>query len=87
MNISAAVIALADNGGRRSGFDRRQFLYTTHIPERRIMGERRRNPDRRRLMERRYLFDRRAVHAGRCSPKDTAVPECGGEKTGTPERQ
>ena len=39
--------ALPDNGGRRSGIDRRQFSYTAHIPERRSGRERRSGFDRR----------------------------------------
>ena len=38
---------LPDNGGRRSGVDRRQFYYTKHIPERRSGKERRSGLDRR----------------------------------------
>jgi hypothetical protein len=38
---------LPDNGGRRSGGDRRQFSYTQHIPERRSGKERRSGLDRR----------------------------------------
>jgi hypothetical protein len=37
-----------DNGGRRLVDDRRQFLYTLHIPERRTGAERRSGWDRRR---------------------------------------
>ena len=36
-----------DNSGRRSSIDRRQFTYTVHIPERRIVSERRAEKDRR----------------------------------------
>jgi len=36
-----------DNGGRRSGFDRRQFSYSGHVPERRSGEERRSGNDRR----------------------------------------
>jgi hypothetical protein len=32
---SRIVFILDDKGGRRSGFDRRQFSYELHIPERR----------------------------------------------------
>jgi len=39
--------ALPDNGGRRSGFDRREFLYDLHIPERRSGKDRRSGRDRR----------------------------------------
>jgi hypothetical protein len=38
---------LPDNGGRRSGTDRREFSYTSYIPERRSGKERRRGLDRR----------------------------------------
>jgi len=38
---------LRDNGGRRSGVDRRQFLYTDYIPERRAGEDRRSRVDRR----------------------------------------
>jgi len=36
-----------DNGGRRSGIDRRQFSYSGHMPERRSGEERRNGGDRR----------------------------------------
>jgi hypothetical protein len=38
---------LLDNGGRRSGSDRRQFSYAFHIPERRVSADRRSGTDRR----------------------------------------
>ena len=38
---------LPDNGGRRSGVDRREFLYDAHIPERRSGKDRRSGLDRR----------------------------------------
>jgi len=41
------VFSLADTGGRRSGTDRRQFSYHTHIPERRSGRDRRSGKDRR----------------------------------------
>jgi len=40
-------LLLKDNGGRRSGLDRRQFTYAVHIPERRSGKERRSGVDRR----------------------------------------
>jgi len=43
MNINNTL----DNGGRRSGFDRRKFSYTLHIPERRSGKDRRSGFDRR----------------------------------------
>ncbi len=36
-----------DNGGRRLGFERRQFCYNGHIPERRSRKDRRNGLDRR----------------------------------------
>lgn len=47
MNAYFERIQLKDNGGRRSGADRRQFSYTFHIPERRSGMERRAGKDRR----------------------------------------
>jgi len=41
--------SLFDNGGRRSGSDRRQFSYAIIIPERRVTEERRTDFDRRKL--------------------------------------
>ena len=38
---------LNDNGGRRSGIERRQFSYDFHIPERRSGKDRRSGLDRR----------------------------------------
>jgi len=38
---------LHDNGGRRSGIDRHQFSYNSHIPERRSGKDRRSGLDRR----------------------------------------
>ena len=53
MNIMAMAIALIDNGGRRLGVDRRQFLYTNHIPDRRLGVDRRAGLDRRNHIDRR----------------------------------
>jgi hypothetical protein len=41
------AIRLRDNGGRRSGLDRRQFSYSGYLPERRSGKDRRYGPDRR----------------------------------------
>ena len=57
--------SMGDNGGRRSGIDRRQFSYSEHIPERRDDKDRRSGIDRRRNVdfetigdkERRSVFD------------------------------
>lgn len=40
-------LRLRDNGGRRSGLDRRSFSYAGHLPERREGTERRIDLDRR----------------------------------------
>lgn len=39
---------VTDNGGRRSGLDRRQYACRLHIPERRSGQDRRNGEDRRR---------------------------------------
>ena len=50
-NIEKVVIMdrkmFSDNGGRRSGTDRRKFSYAVHIPERRSSIDRRQGSDRR----------------------------------------
>ena len=48
-----------DKGGRRSGVDRRQFAYSSYIPERRIEQGRRSGFDRRVSGDRRGGSDRR----------------------------
>jgi DNA-binding XRE family transcriptional regulator len=40
-------LSIQDNGGRRLGFDRRQFNYSVHIPDQRFDKERRSGLDRR----------------------------------------
>ena len=45
-DIDKKLISL-DNGGRRSGGDRRNYSYTLHIPERRSGKDRRSGDDRR----------------------------------------
>jgi len=47
-DILERLIAL-DNGGRRSGGDRRCYSYTLHIPERRSGKDRRSGDDRRKI--------------------------------------
>ncbi|MFZ7125281.1 MAG: hypothetical protein ACOWWM_03890 [Desulfobacterales bacterium] len=37
----------SDNGGRRSGIERRSYSYSGHIPERRSGEDRRKDGDRR----------------------------------------
>jgi hypothetical protein len=41
------AVRLRDNGGRRSGLDRRQFSYSGYLPERRSGEDRRAGSDRR----------------------------------------
>ena len=41
------ILVMNDNGGRRSGFERRQISYSINIPERRYGKERRIGIDRR----------------------------------------
>jgi hypothetical protein len=43
------LIALIDNGGTRSGSERRRFAYSEYIPERRTRSDRRSGADRRRI--------------------------------------
>jgi len=40
---------MIDNGGRRSGGDRRNYSYSIHLPERRAIEDRRDGIDRRRF--------------------------------------
>ncbi len=47
--------------GRRSGVDRRQFLYDVHIPEKRTGPDKRCAPERRVTKDRRFEPERRAV--------------------------
>ena len=44
---SYMIYNVREKGDRRSGIDRRLFLYESYIPERRSGIERRGNPDRR----------------------------------------
>jgi hypothetical protein len=55
------ISELVDNGGRRLGFERRQFSYNEHIPERRLGGGRRSDQDRRSGESSRHKKERRAV--------------------------
>ncbi|MCK4485913.1 MAG: hypothetical protein KAU38_04025 [Desulfobacterales bacterium] len=52
-----------DNGGRRSGIDRREFSYSRYIPERRTSVERRSGLGRRSGQEQRSGVDRRKTFA------------------------
>ena len=55
-DILKKVISL-DNGGRRSGGDRRNYSYTLHIPERRSGKDRRSGEDRRKTPRIRIVED------------------------------
>jgi hypothetical protein len=56
-----AGVSMEDNGGRRSGIERRQFSFNAHIPERRHGENRRSGKDRRSGMQWRKGKERRAV--------------------------
>lgn len=54
-------LKMADNGGSRIGIDRRQFNYSTYIPERRSGKDRRKGFDRRGSIAQRKYSERRNV--------------------------
>ena len=54
---SEPVFPIGDNGGRRSGIERRQFSYAVHLPERRFGQDRRSGKDRRSAEDRRKFID------------------------------
>jgi len=55
-------VLATDNGGRRSGIERRVFTYGFHIPERRSGGDRRCGFDRRiRVSNRKADIERRRI--------------------------
>ena len=49
MNEQKQNLTSTDNGGRRSGGDRRTYSYTMHFPERRTGEDRRKSKDRRKI--------------------------------------
>ena len=51
MNSNVNTIEIRDNGGRRSGIDRRHYSYSGHIPERRNGFDRREQADRRKVVD------------------------------------
>lgn len=51
-----------DNGGRRSGVERRRYSYASHIPERRSGEERRSGKDRRNGVGKHCKDERRAIY-------------------------
>jgi len=46
------LVIADDNGGRRTGIDRRELFYAAYLPERRSEEDRRSGVDRRSLVER-----------------------------------
>ena len=60
MSQRYVVYNLRDNGGRRSGIERRRFSYAEHIPERRSQEDRRDSHDRRSGVDRRVGDERRS---------------------------
>jgi hypothetical protein len=61
---------MMDQGGRRSGKERRQFVYSGHIPERRSGRERRSGLDRRSGRDRRAVVVSIAVAKEKRSSTD-----------------
>jgi len=57
MNDILNKMKSVDNGGRRSGGDRRNYSYTLHIPERRTGKDRRSGEDRRKSPRIRVIRD------------------------------
>ena len=47
LGVAMKIMTMTDNGGRRTGIERRQFSYALHIPERRSGLDRRKSDDRR----------------------------------------
>jgi len=60
LSITDITSELKDNGGRRIGIKRREFLYTNHLPNGRSEKDRRSGVDRRSDVERRKDKDRRS---------------------------
>ena len=73
MSGSHVVYNLRDNGGRRSGIERRRFSYSGHIPERRSEGDRRVSSDRRCGPDRRCGEERRIAWASRAAAGDQGL--------------
>jgi hypothetical protein len=55
-NINGLRLFYIDNGGRRSGQDRRRFAYSNHIPERRLGRDHGLSRDQRTGKDRRKAF-------------------------------
>ena len=82
MNTSNTALNLRDNGGRRSGIDRRYFSYSNHIPERRNGNDRRIVSDRRSGLDRRDERSKVIDLEGKRSSMDRR--KAWGEKNNTP---
>ena len=61
MSSSDEMQEIRDNGGRRSGIDRRYYSYSGHIPERRGGEDRRKLDDRRQFAPEQYGSERRKL--------------------------
>ncbi len=59
MSNSGEMLEIRDNGGRRSGIDRRYYSYSGHIPERRCGFDRRKLEDRRQSAPEQQDLERR----------------------------
>ena len=73
MKKSNIVFYLEDLGGRRSGIDRRNFSYSSCIPERRSKEDRRRNEDRRSGIDRRSVRDQLSGFEDQRSEEDRRI--------------
>ena len=80
MSEKYVIYNLRDNGGRRSGIERRRFSYADHIPERRSQK------DRRALTERRSGDDRR-TGAERRSGEERRIGWAFGERRSGKDRR
>ena len=59
MSNSGEMLEIRDNGGRRSGIERRYYSYSGHIPERRCGFDRRKLEDRRQAAPEQQDVERR----------------------------
>ncbi len=63
VNSTQNTSEILDNGGRRTGIDRRYYSYSGHIPERRCGFDRRKLDDRRQSAQKRQDLERRKAWA------------------------
>ncbi len=73
--IDNEIHLFIDNGGRRTGIERRQYTYSGYIPERRVRNDRRNGIDRRAGQTAEVTFEetksgqeRRACHSEKQDP-------------------